>query len=182
MGAQDIIQIISSTVVIISAIVAAIWTYYRFRKLREAKKSLTMMLIPKVYKFQKNNLVEVAIELTNTGTVPIFGKVPNNPECVVEAKALPIIDGNFPLMWSDDRLQKVIEPVEYLQDYDDPKEEIILEPGVTCEVKGYVVFSTSHKGLMLIRSTFVDNEDYMWVDYKIVDTRSNEHAKTTEDR
>ena len=69
---QAFLQTISSIIVILSTIIAGIWVYYKFKKLRSVKEALTVAVIPTIHKADGYNLVEVVIELTNTGTIPIF--------------------------------------------------------------------------------------------------------------
>ncbi len=50
----------------------------------------------------------------------------------------------------------------------DSKKPYLIEPGVTDAVQ--IIFSTTHKGLLLIRMTFEDTEGYKWSTKEIIST------------
>jgi hypothetical protein len=165
MSFLDISQLISSLVVILSALIAGIWTLYRFRKLREAKKSLSIVITPTVHLDDEVSILEVVINLQNTGTVPILGNRETIPQCILHVKKLPNAKENLRIQWDDEKLESIVEPVRFLSYY---QNEIVLEPGVPSEVKGYAVVSTIHQGLLLLHAEFVDTEGIWWTDWRMV--------------
>ena len=86
---------------------------------------------------------------------------------------MPAFTGNTPITWNDKELQKLIEPIEYLKGYGlQEGHKLILEPSVPCEIRGYVLFATQHKGFLLLHVQFVDSEEIQWDEWKIISTES----------
>jgi len=170
MAVLDIISIISDVLVILAFIGGAVWGFYKFQKMRMSESKLEIELIPVVYNNVKSKVVDVSIRLKNIGNVAIYSKVPHN-QCLLEVKAIPdglkdsVISGN------DNDLPSLFPPIEFLKDFEFwyPEEPYIIEPGVTEIV--HVVFSTSYDGIVLLKASFVDKDDYLYMTKKVVDLR-----------
>ncbi|MFH0957345.1 MAG: hypothetical protein V1897_01445, partial [Pseudomonadota bacterium] len=173
---REILGILRDAMVIVASVIAGIWGIYRFVKLRQAKKALKISLRCQLSRIDQSTLVFVEIELSCTGTIPIYGKTPSNPDCILSVFAIPSINGDTSFASNDNRLEKLIEPIQYLQVYDSyfPEKPIIFEPGVPSEVKGFALFSTHFRGPVLLIARFVDSENVLWVTHAVTDTRSEQ--------
>lgn len=178
MSFLEIIQIISNIIVVVGAIFGGIWTYYRFRKLRQVKKSLSINIIPSVYAQGEHTVIEVVIDLLCTGTVPIFISEKSFKRCLIYFKGVPTFEDNTVLDLIDKRYQLLAEPLKYLNHFEASESlkliehyPIILEPGVPSEIRGYAILSTTYKGLILLHVEFCDNDDIFWIEGRIIDTK-----------
>jgi len=165
------LSIISDIGLIFIAIVGGLWAFYKFRKMRMGEGKLEIELIPAVYHTVKSKVIEVTMRLINNGSAAIYTKVPSNPKCLFEAKAIQNVFKDSAILWDDNNLLSLFPPIEFLKDLESwlPEKPYLLEPGTTETIN--VVFSTSHDGLIFIKASFVDKDDNLWTAKKIIDLR-----------
>lgn len=185
MSFLELIQIISNIIVVVGAIFGGIWTYYRFRKLRQVKKSMAINMIPSVYAKDDTAVIEVIIELMCTGTIPIFVSEKSFKRCLIYFKGVPTFEDDTVLDLIDQRYQLLAKPLKYLNHFEASESlkliehfPIILEPGVPAEIRGYAVLSTSYKGLVLLHVEFCDSDDIFWIEGRIIDTRVDDKTSS----
>lgn len=155
----------------IAAIAAGVWSYYKFRKMRVGERKLEIELIPAIYHNAKSKVIDVSIRLKNIGSVAIYSKVSNNPQCLLEAKAIPNKLKDSPIFWDDNNLLSLFPPIEFLKEFESwyPNEPYIIEPETTEIV--HIIFSISYDALVFVKVSFVDNKDNLWTATKIIDSR-----------
>lgn len=171
MSPMEIIQMTSDVIVILGGIIGAIWGYYKFKKLRAAKKALTLKITTTIYHHDNKAVVEILVEFMSNGTIPVFVSPESIKDCLIHVKKLPPIDENLLLDLNAKEFQDVVEPIQYLNQYSPTdKIPITLEPGVPAEVHGYGVFATKYQGLLLLHVEFYDSDGIPWIEGKIIDT------------
>jgi len=166
-----LLAILGDIGVIVLAIIGGLWGFYKFRKMRVGEGKLEIELIPVVYHTIKSKIIEVTIRLKNSGSAAIYSKVPCNPQCTLEVKAIQNVSKNSAIPWDDNNLLSLFEPIEYLKELESwyPELPYLLEPGTIETMQ--VIFSTSHDGLICIKVSYVDKDDNMWTAKKIIDLR-----------
>ncbi len=171
------LQYVSSSIIVLAAIAGGLWTLYRFRRLREAKKALRLNIYCRSISTAGGVLLDVTIEPLNTGTVPIYITDTNIDECKVEVWSVAPATVDVEILSGGSHTGAAVDPIKYLLDYrewEEEKDPIILEPSVPCEVTGHALVHLLGTPFVLLKAVLVDSENTRWRSNLFVDTRNTE--------
>jgi hypothetical protein len=159
---RDVVVIVTGIAGIAAGIITGIFAWYKYKKSREAEAVLQLEFDLNVHCFQAKNLIDVTIQVKNTGKAAAYVSPMGTKKALLMIRKVTCPD-NAQLVWEQFENQKLINDVEYMNMYDAyaPEDDMIYEPASIDTYK--VFFSTDYFGPVWLRAQLIDKKDYAWI-------------------
>lgn len=159
-----VFQIIRDVIVSLVGAAGLVFGIYKYLRGRETKSILEIDVSVEVFPITSANLVDVCIQIKNTGKAAVYTPPAKLKEAVCSMRRVPSVGEPTQLHWEQLPLLDLLGDSEYLNDadwnLDYPDEPFIFEPGATDRF--HVFFRTEYHGAVWVRAVLVDQDDYKW--------------------